>query len=88
METSAQYQIIGDMCREGDVSGHTAYALKERLPEILRRYFKEYFWNMEEMDEFWQALPDHGFGQKGVQCKGDKVSKKQLLLPFCISSWC
>ena len=51
---------------------------KERLPELLQRYARENIWNLNEMACFWRALPDHGFGKKGTQCKGGKKAKHRI----------
>ena len=62
----------------GDVQGETVDSWKERIPEIVQGYQKEVIWNLDETGVFWKALPDHGFGQKGRQCKG---GKKKLQWP-------
>ena len=56
----------------GEVSGATVDSWKERLPELLQGYTSENIWNLDKTACFWRALPDHGFGQKGTQCKGGK----------------
>ena len=56
-----------------DVRGETVDSWKERLPEIIQGYAKEDIWNMDEAGVFWQALPEHGFGQKWKQCEGDDL---------------
>ena len=69
-----RYNVTGvTICGEsGDVSGETVASWKERLPEILLGYSKEIIYNLNETGCFWKALPDHGFIQKGSQCKGAK----------------
>ena len=39
---------------------------------MLQGYTSENIWNLNETACFWRALPDHGFGRKGTQCKGGK----------------
>ena len=56
----------------GDVSGETVDSWKEQLPELVRGYSAENIWNLDETGCFWCALPEHGFGEKGSQCKGGK----------------
>ena len=41
---------------------------------------------MDETSVYWQALPDHGFGSKGQQCKGGKKSKQRVTVAFFISA--
>ena len=75
------------ICGEsGDVSGETATSWKERLPEILRGYDAEDIYNLDETGCFWKALPDHGFVQKGGQCKGGKKSKQRFTIAFLVSA--
>ena len=55
----------------GESRGCTVESWKERLPELLEGYIKkEYIYNLDEMECFWRALPDTGFGEKGKKCKG------------------
>ena len=56
----------------GDVAGETITSWKERIPELLRGYSAENVWNIDETGCFWRALPEHGFGRKGSECKGGK----------------
>ena len=57
----------------GEVSEATVDYWKERLPSCFKDIeVHENIWNLDEMACFWCALPDHGFGQKGTQCKGGK----------------
>ena len=49
----------------GDVSGETVDSWKELLPELVRGYSAENIWNLDEIECFWRALPEHGFGKKG-----------------------
>ena len=60
----------------GDVQGETVDSWKERLPKLLQGYSKENISNLNETVGFWRALPDHGFGKKGSQCKGGKKAKQ------------
>ena len=60
----------------GDVHGDTVQSWKDRLPELLHGFKKENIWNLDETGCFWKTLPDHGFGQKGKECKGGKKSKQ------------
>ena len=62
----------------GEVSGATVDSWKERLPELLQGYASENIWNLDETACFWRALPDHGFCQKGIQCKGGKKAKQRI----------
>ena len=56
-----------NVCVEsGDVQGETVSSWMERLPEILRGYAKEDIYNIDETGSFWRALPDRGFGEKGI----------------------
>ena len=75
------------ICGEsGDVCGDTVTSWKERLPEILRGYNKRDVFNLDETGCFWRALPDHGFGQKGKQCKGGKRSKCRFTIAFLVNA--
>ena len=78
-----QVKVCGE---SGDVHGVTIDSWKERLPEILEGYAKEDIWNIDETGVFWQALPDHGFGSKGQQCKGGKKSKQRVTIAFFVSA--
>ena len=40
---------------------------------------------MNESYVFWQALLDHGFGQKGF-CHGGKKSKQRITVAFFVSA--
>ena len=51
---------------------------KELLPELVTGYSAENIWNLDETGCFWRALPEHGFGKKGFQCKGGKKTKQRL----------
>ena len=62
----------------GEVSGVTVESWKERVPELLQKYASENIWNLDETGCFWRALPDHGFGKKGSQCKGGKKAKQRV----------
>ena len=64
----------------GDVSGETVDSWKERLPELVRGYSAENIWNLDETGCFWRALPEHGFGKKGSQCKGGKKAKQRFTI--------
>ena len=70
----------------GDVQGETVDSWEERIPEIVQGYQKEVIWNLDETGVFWQALPDHGFGQKGRQCKGGKKSKQKVTVAFTVTA--
>ena len=59
-----------------DVSGSTVSSWKDRLPEIVQMYRSEEVWNLDKSGDFWQALPDKGFGQRVRQCKGGKKASK------------
>ena len=75
------------ICGEsGDVSGETAASWKERLPEILRGYEEKNIYNLNQTGCFWKALPDHGFIQKGRQCKGGKRSKQRFTIAFLVNA--
>ena len=75
------------VCGEaGDVRGETVTSWKERLPEILRGYAKEDIYNLDETGCFWKALPDKGFAQKGMQCKGGKKSKQRFTVAFLVNA--
>ena len=78
-----QLKISGE---SADVRGDTVDSWKERLPEIVEGYDKENIWNMDETGVFWQALPDHGFGQKGKQYFGGKKSKQRVTVAFFVSA--
>ena len=64
----------------GDVRGETTDSWKERLPELLHGYLRHDIWNLDEIACFWRALPDHGFGKKGSQCKGGKKAKQRVTI--------
>ena len=53
---------------------------KELLPELVRGYSAENVWNLDETGWFWRALPEHGFGKKGVQCKEGKKAKQRFTI--------
>ena len=75
------------ICGEsGDVSGETIASWKERFPEILRGYEEKNVYNIDETGCFWKALPDHGFIQKGRQCKGGKRSKQIFTIAFLVNA--
>ena len=78
-----QMRVCGE---SGDVRGETIDSWKERLPEILEGYGAEDVWNMDEGRIFWKALPDHGFGRKGSQCKGGKKSKQCVTVALFVSA--
>ena len=40
----------------------------------------ENIWNLDETACFWKALPDHGFGKRGSQCKGGKKVKQRVTI--------
>ena len=42
--------------------------------------------NLDETCCFWQALPNHGFSQKGKECKGGMKNKQRLTLCFIVSA--
>lgn len=50
----------------GDVSGETIRSLKERPPELLRYNTKDIF-TQDETGCFWRALPESGFGERGIE---------------------
>ena len=60
------------------MSGATVESWKERISKLLQEYVSENMWNLNETGCFWRALPDHGFGKKGSQCKGEKKAKKRV----------
>lgn len=64
----------------GDVSGDTIVSWKERIPELLSGYSAENILNLDETGCFWRALPEHGFGRKGTQCKGGKKAKQRFTI--------
>ena len=64
----------------GDVRGETVDSWKERIPELLQGYSSENIWNLDETACFWKALPDHGFGKRGSQCKGGKKVKQRVTI--------
>ena len=70
----------------GDVAGETITSWKERIPELLRGYSAENVWNIDETGCFWRALPEHGFGRKGSECKGGKKSKQRLTIAFMVNA--
>ena len=78
-----QLKICGE---SGDVRGETVQSWKERLPEIVEGYEKEFVWNMDETGIFWCALPDRGFGQMSRSCKGGKKSKQRITVAFFVSA--
>ena len=68
-----------NVCGEsGDVQGETVSSWMERLPEILQGDAKENIYNLDETGSSWRALPDHGFGEKGKQCKRGKRSMERI----------
>ena len=64
----------------GDVRGETVHSWMERLPELLQGYSSRDIWNLDETACFWKALPDHGFGKKGSQCKGGEKAKQRVTI--------
>ena len=64
----------------GDVRGETVESWKERIPELLQGYPSENIWNLNETACFWKALPDHGSGKRGSQCKGGKKVKQRVTI--------
>lgn len=43
-------------------------------------------WNIVETGVFWRALPNHGFGKKGNNCRGGKKNKQRLTVAFFVSA--
>ena len=66
--------------QSGDVKGETIDSWKERIPELLQGYSRENIWNLDETACFWRALPEHGFGKRGSQCKGGKKAKQRVTI--------
>ena len=64
----------------GDVSGETVDSWKEQLPELVREYSAENIWKLDETGCFWHALPEHGYGKEGSQCKGGKKAKQRFTI--------
>ena len=67
----------------GDVFGDS---WKERIPELVRGYSPKNIWNMDETGCFWRALPEHGFGRKGSQCKGGKKAKQRFTIALFVNA--
>ncbi len=68
------------VCGEsGDVSGETVDSWKERLPELVHGYSAENIWNLDETRCFWRALPEYGFGRRGLSVKEEKRQNNALL---------
>lgn len=84
MEGVIQCKTTYNQWRVGGRQRRNGYSWKERLPQILEGYEKDNIWNMDKMGVFWQALPEHGFGQKGKRCYGGKKTKKRVTLAFFI----
>ena len=47
---------------------------------VVRGYSAENIWNLDETGCFWRALPEHGFGRKGLECKGGKKAKQRFTI--------
>ena len=60
--------------------GETVDSWKERIPELLQGYLSKNTRNLSETAYFWRALPDHGFGKRGSQCKGGKKVKQRVTI--------
>ena len=78
-----QLRISGE---SGDVQGPTVDSWRERLPEIVAGYARDDIWNIDETGLFWKALPDHGFGVKGKECRGGRKSKQQFTVAFFVTA--
>ena len=66
--------------------GPTVDSWKERLPELVAGYARDDIRNFDETELFWKALPDHGFGAKGKECRGGKKSKQRFTVAFFVTA--
>ena len=59
-----------------------AWKLKYNIKQlkIVRGYAKNDTWNIWKMR---RALPDHGFGMKGKECKGERRQRMDYSGMFC-----
>ena len=58
---------------------------KERLLELLQGYSSNNIYNLDETGCFWRALPESGFGIKGVKCHGGKKSKHRITVVLIVN---
>ena len=56
----------------GEVAKYTVSACMERPVELTRSYELTDFWNMDETDCFFIALPEKGLAEKKSQARGGK----------------
>ena len=61
-------------------------SLGKKNYQLLEGYKKEDIMNLDEIGCFWRALPNHGFGQKGMTCKGGKKCKHRITIYFLVSA--
>ena len=54
--------------------------------ELLHEYASENIWNLDETGCFWRALPDHGFGRKGSQCKGGEKAMQRVTVALIVNA--
>ena len=78
-----QLRVCGE---SGEVRGETVESWKERLPELLQGYSSNNIYNLDETGCFWRALPESGFGIKGVQCHGGKKSKHRFTVVLIVNA--
>ena len=78
-----QRRVCGE---SGEVRGETVESWKECLPEFLQGYSSNNMYNLDETGCFWHALPESGFGNKGVQCHGGKKSKHRFTVVLIVNA--
>ena len=78
-----QLRVCGE---SGEVRGETVESWKEHLPELLQGYSSNNIYNLDETGCFWRALPESGFGIKGVQCHGGKKSKHRFTVVLIVNA--
>ena len=75
------------MCGEGDeVSTTTRQSWIERLPELCQDYEPRNILNLDELGQFFKALPEKGLARKTKKSKGGKKSKQRMTVVFIVAS--
>ena len=78
-----QVRVCGE---SGELRGETVALWKERLPELLQGYSSNNIYNLDETGCFWQALPESGFGIRGVHCHGGKKLKHRFTVVLIVNA--